>query len=113
MYNIEPIEVSHAYSVNSTAFVVEASYHPDESFSKSLINVRKTEDETIPSNHAKLLEMTLRQLEGVDEAELNPNFDPQFALLRTKNSDYSSGHHTVNVETKTRHRDDNIHERIL
>jgi hypothetical protein len=112
MYNIEPIEVSHAYSINSTAFVVEATYHPDESFSKSLMIVIKTEEETIPSNHAQLLEMALRRPEGVNEYDHIPNFDPQFALMRTKNSDYSSGQHLGGVLTGTRHLDDNPEREI-
>ena len=106
MYTIKPIEVSHAYSINSTAFVVEATYHPDESFSKSFIIVVKTEEETIPSNHAQLLEMALRQPEGVNDADFIPSFDPQFALMRTKNSDYHSGQHINGVETRSIHMDD-------
>ena len=107
-YNIKPIEVSHAYSINSTAFVVEATYHPDESFSKSYIIVKKAADDPIPSNHKELLPLVTSDPGDGYDAEFNPITDTQFALMRTKNSDYKSGQHTSNKETWTKHEDDTI-----
>lgn len=112
MYTIDPIEVSHAYSINSTAFVVEATYHIDESYNKSYIIVKKAADDSIPTNHHDLLELVkAKPLDS--EYELNPNFDPQFSLMRTKNSDYDSGQHDYKTVKRTKHFDDNIRERVL
>jgi len=109
-YNIDPIEVSHAYSINSTAFVVEATYHIDESYNKSYIIVKKAADDTIPTNHHELLEL-VKAKPADSDYELNPNFDPQFALMRTKNSDYNSGNQQQ--ATRTRHHNDTMKERTL
>lgn len=111
MYTIDPIEVSHAYSINSTAFVVEATYHIDESYNKSYIIVKKATDDPIPTNHHELLEL-VKAKPADSEYELNPNFDPQFALMRTKNSDYDSGQH-YEATKRTKHFDDNLEERVL
>lgn len=112
MYTIDPIEVSHAYSINSTAFVVEATYHIDESYNKSYIIVKKAADDSIPTNHHDLLEL-VKAKPSDSEYELNPNFDPQFSLMRTKNSDYDSGQHDYETVKRTKHFDDNIPERVL
>jgi len=83
-FDIEPIEVSHSYNINSTAFVVEASYRVDEAHSKSLIIVRKSEADPIPTNHAQLLNMVTANTQHI----IGPEFDPRYQKLKTVNSNY-------------------------
>jgi len=112
MYKVEPIEVSHAYSINSTAFVVEATYHIDESYNKAYIIVKKGEDEVIPSNHKQLLDMvTAKPISG--DQDHNPYFDVQHMAMKIKNDDFFSGQHLSTETTETRHYGDNITAREL
>lgn len=77
---ILPIEVSHAYNINSTCFVVEATYSMDLSLSKSRIKVFKAAEDPIPTNHKELLALATGKL----NRDYDPHWDPLYAEVKTR-----------------------------
>ena len=104
---IKPIEVSHAFTINSTCFVVEATYSIDLSLSKSYIKVIKREEDPIPTNHKDLLALATNN-SGQD---YDPHWDPLYAEVKTRDQfRINIGKVDENGETITFAYPDNVYE---
>ena len=104
---IKPIEVSHAFTINSTCFVVEATYSIDLSLSKSYIKVIKREEDPIPTNHKELLALATGNL----TRDYDPHFDPLYAEVKTRDQfRMNAGTLDENGETITFSYPDNVNE---
>ena len=104
---IRPIEVSHAYNINSTCFVVEATYSVDLALSKSLIKVLKAAEDPIPTNHKDLLALATGKL----TQDYDPHFDPLYAEVKTRDQfRMNAGTLDENGETITFAYPDNVNE---
>ena len=109
-FNIRPVQVSYAYSINSTCYVLEAQYTPDLAISKTVILMPKAPDDVIPTNHTELLNLVYAKKDN----EYNPHMDPLYQEKKATNilEPIARENFDANGETVTFVSTDNTQETI-
>lgn len=109
-FNIRPVQVSYAYSINSTCYVLEAQYTPDLAISKTTILMFKAPDDVIPTNHTELLNLVYADRKN----EYNPFMDPLYQEKKATNilEPIARENFDANGETVTFVSTDNTQETI-